>query len=113
MRISDWSSDVCSSDLRALAIRSPSALKKASFLMAMCVMIPGMVGSVTDMAIPHALVDALDSTRTPNNKKVSYLTRITLDGFLRWTGFMARIDEREVDRLKEIGRGSRGERVCR
>src|SRR3546814_10571189 len=68
--------------------------------MAMCVMIPGMVGSVTDMAIPHALADALDSTRNPNNKKVSYLTRITLDGFLRGTGFMARIADHEVARLK-------------
>src|SRR3546814_12111753 len=63
-------------------------------------MIPGMVGSVTDMAIPHALADALDSTRNPNNKKVSYLTRITLDGFLRGTGFMARIADHEVARLK-------------
>lgn len=44
-----------------VAIRSPRALKKAESLVTVCVMIPGMAGSVALMVIPHVFAIELDS----------------------------------------------------
>src|SRR3546814_2209585 len=68
MRISDWSSDVCSSDLKkAAAPKKAAALKKAATAGAATGRIAQVIGAVVDVQFTGTLPAILNALETENN----------------------------------------------
>src|SRR3546814_14406827 len=104
MRISDWSSDVCSSDLTAATkrceLRLDVGLRAHRLELAGEVVLAAGVGDVIECAARDALVD-----RTGTRLHVGGLVLGTLDGHADVAHLPADTGERLVDLGLRLGRG--------
>src|SRR3546814_15705751 len=98
MRISDWSSDVCSSDLRILSRDDHGALAEAQPQQQRAVLLepPGHRALVDDLLDRLAILFAV------------FVARVAVVRIMRQRDLVIEADEKEA----EIGRASCRERVC-
>src|SRR3546814_3353082 len=122
MRISDWSSDVCSSDLEVTFARLMAAAQKGDKTAY------NVLLSETGMWLeryfrrrvpPHQLEDlvqdvllALHAKRSTYDTSRPFLPWLAAIARYRWVDHLRKVYKHESEMLEEIGRESCRERVC-
>src|SRR3546814_15265197 len=106
MRISDWSSDVCSSDLMAIVVVDPRRTMTAEAADLHLALKPG-----TDVALFNGLLAHLAASQASDGAFIAQHTA-GLDAALAALDGAGLAETAAVTGLPEIGRASCRERVC-
>src|SRR3546814_14555660 len=86
MRISDWSSDVCSSDLADMTVTLASVTTDE-----------GAPTGTVDLEIPEATMEAMDAaTEAGDDAKIWWALHITPSGGVKFVALEGRSEERRV-----------------
>src|SRR3546814_3216126 len=109
MRVSDWSSDVCSSDLRVRRVDEPTELQAGDYVVALATVAPLAFTVFYRRELPQMV--ALAAAVAGHERAEDLAQEALLRAHREWDR-IGRYDKPGAWTRREIGRASCRERVC-